>query len=252
MTISTNTIKKQPLTQKLLKIILPSEDKRKLKRLVKSNGFDAFIMSFILADATVLGLMSTKNFSINPDQWLFMLDRLFMGIFITEMVLKIFAIRSKFFKSGWNIFDLSIIIISSIPYASSFIVLRTFRIFRMFKFIHRWPLLGNIIDTFIALIPAIGGLGLVFSIFFYAFSIISVSLYGNIFTEYSSLSTASLMTLETFSIDGWLSHIASKVMSVFPNAWIFFVIQSLSAFLLFVSFIATAIAEVNKAINKKI
>lgn len=242
---------KLPLVQKLCKIVLPNEDKRKLKKLVKSNGFDAFIMSVILADAMVLGLMSTRAFIIIPDQWLFMLDRLFMGIFIVEMFLKIYAMRGAFFKSGWNIFDLSIVAISSVPLASAFIVLRTFRIFRMFKFIHRWPLLGDIIDAFIALVPALLGLGVVSVIFFYAFSVIAVSLYGNVLVEYSSLSMAMIMTLETFSIDGWMSAIAAKAVAVFPHAWMFFGVQSLSAFLLLVSFIATAIAEVVNVIGKK-
>ena len=251
--MSTSAMKKErlPLAQKLMKIIMPSEDKRKLKRLVKSNGFDVFIMSIILADATVLGLMSTKAFAVHPDQWLFMLDRLFMGIFIVEMVLKIYAMRFKFFKSGWNVFDLLIVTVSSVPLTSAFIVLRTFRIFRMFRYIHRWPLLGDIIDAFIALVPAILGLGVVSVIFFYVFAIISVSLYGDVFVEYSVLTTAMLMTLETFSVDGWLSVIATKVMAVFPHAWMFFVIQSLSAFLLLVSFFATAIAEVVNVISKK-
>ncbi len=241
-----------PLVQRLMKIVMPSEDKRKLKKLVKSNGFDAFIMSVILADATVLGLMSTKAFAIQPDQWLFVVDRLFMGIFIVEMLLKIVAMGRGFFKSGWNVFDLLIVIISSVPLASAFIVLRTFRLFRMFKFIHRWPLLGDIIDAFIALVPAILGLGVVSLVFFYAFAIISVSLYGDVFGEYSSLATALLMTLETFSIDGWTTLIATKVMTVFPYAWIFFCGQSMVAFLLVVSFFATAIAEVIKVIGKKV
>jgi len=239
------------LTQKLFKIILPSEDKRKLKKLVSSNGFDAFIMSVILADATVLGIMSTKLFAIHPDQWLFVLDRLFMSIFIVEMFLKIYAMGFKFFRSGWNIFDLFIVAISSVPLASAFIVLRTFRIFRMFKFVHRWPLLGDIIDAFIALVPAVLGLSIIAGIFFYVFAIIAVSLYGNVFAEYSSLSTAMVMTLETFSIDGWMSLIATKVITVFPHAWMFFGVQSLSAFLLLISFFATAIAEVVNVIHKK-
>lgn len=242
---------KIPLVQKLFKIVLPNEDKRKLKKLVKSNGFDAFIMSVILADAVVLGLMSTRAFVISPNHWLFMLDRLFMGIFIVEMFLKIYAMKGTFFKSGWNVFDLLIVAISSVPLASAFIVLRTFRIFRMFKFVHRWPLLGDIIDAFIALVPAVLGLGVVSVIFFYVFAIIAVSLYGNVLVEYSSLSMAMIMTLETFSIDGWMSEIVAKVVAVFPNSWMFFGAQSLSAFLLLVSFIATAVAEVVNVIAKK-
>ena len=229
--------------------IFPKEDKRKLKHLVKSNGFEAFIMSIIVADATVLGVMSTTAFESRPDLGLVILDKLFMSIFIAEMVLKIYALGGKFFKLGWNVFDLFVIVISSFPLTSSFIVLRTFRIFRMFKFIQRWSLLGDIVSAFIALIPAMFGLGVVAVVFFYAFTIISVNLYGDIFSEFESLLPAMAMTLETFSIDGWTTPIATRVISIFPHSWVFFGVQSLVAFLLIISFIATAIAKAIKIVN---
>ena len=227
------------------------DDRRRLVKLVTGFSFDMFIMGVILADAIVLGLMTSDTMIFYFDNGLFLLDRLFMGIFIVEMILKLYALGRGFFKSGWNVFDLVIVAVSSVPFASSFIVLRTLRLFRLFKFVHRWPMLATIIDTFLALVPAILGLGVVFVILYYAFAIIAVNLYGNILIEFATLQSSLLMTLETFRINGWMTPAALRVMNIFPHAWMFFGAQSLVASLLAVSFVATAVAETVKRLAKK-
>ncbi len=246
-----NTNIKSALSQKLHQILFPKEDKRKVRKLVQSHGFDMFIMLLIIADAIVLGLLSSPVVAVHLEQELFVLDRLFMGIFIVEMILKLYALGRGFFKSGWNVFDLVIVAVSSVPFASSFIVLRTLRLFRLFKFVHRWPMLATIIDTFLALVPLIVGWGAVFAILYYAFAIIAVNLYGNILIEFATLKSSLLMTLETFRINGWMTPAALRVMNIFPHAWLFFGVQSLVSSLLAVSFVATAVAETIKRLHKK-
>ena len=59
------------------------------------------------------------------------------------------------------------------------------------------------------------------------------------------------MTLETFGIGGWMTPAAARVMDIFPHAWIFFGIQSVVAFLLVVSFVAAAVAETVKNLERK-
>lgn len=138
---------------KFIHKVLGTDDKRKLIKLVGGTSFDLFIMGIILADAIVLGLMTSEVMSMYFDRGLFLLDRLFMGIFIVEMFLKIYAQGRHFFKSGWNVFDFVIVAVSSIPSASAFIILRTFRLFRLLKYIHRFSKMHNIIEVFIGLLP---------------------------------------------------------------------------------------------------
>lgn len=87
------------------------------------------------------------------DNVLFILDRLCMAIFIMEMLMKLYAYGKGFFKSGWNVFDLIVVAVSSVPFASYFIVLRTFRLFRSLKYVNKFSRLKSIINTFIALLP---------------------------------------------------------------------------------------------------
>lgn len=237
-------IKGGSVKKRILNEVFHKEDKRKLTKLVEGKSFDLFIMSIILADAVVLGLMTSKWIDYYFMNGLFLLDRLFMGIFIVEMLMKLYVYRRNFFKSGWNVFDLTIVAVSSVPFASTFIVLRTFRLFRLLKYVNKFSGLKEIIDTFVKLLPNFVAVMFVFAIFFYAFAIIAVNLYGSVFVEFSSLGTALFALLQTFTLDGWASSIARPVMSVFPHAWVFFSSFVLISFLLVISFVMSEIAVI--------
>ena len=233
-----------------LKTLYYKDDQRRLAKLVTGFSFDMFIMGVILADAIVLGLMTSDLLSYYFNKGMFLLDRLFMGIFIVEMFLKIYALKKKFFASGWNWFDLIIVIVSSIPEASSFIVLRTFRLFRLFKYVQRFSKLHNLVEVFISLLPTFASFVVVFIIFSYVFAIIGVSLFGEVFVDFSSLGVSLFTLLQGFTLDGWASTIARPVMTIFPHAWIYFVSLIVFAFLIVVSFVISALCQINQITKK--
>ena len=68
-----NTNIKSALSQKLHQILFPKEDKRKVRKLVQSHGFDMFIMLLIIADAIVLGLLSSPVVAVHLEQELLLL-----------------------------------------------------------------------------------------------------------------------------------------------------------------------------------
>ena len=152
------------------------KDKRKVKKLVEGNNFDYFILSLICIDAVALGFMTSDITNVFFDNVLFILDRLCMAIFIMEMLMKLYAYGKGFFKSGWNVFDLIVVAVSSVPFASYFIVLRTFRLFRSLKYVNKFSRLKSIINTFIALLPIFVAMLAVFPhswLFFVSFVFIS-------------------------------------------------------------------------------
>lgn len=220
------------------------KDKRKVKKLVEGKNFDWLIMSLILMDAVILGLMTASFMTDSLRADLFVLDRLFMAIFIIEMIMKIYAYGKKFFKSGWNVFDFVVIAISSVPVASYFIILRTFRLFRLLRYINKFSRLKQVINTFIALLPNFMAMLLVFVVFVYVFAIIAVSLFGDVFVEFASLGSALFALLQIFTLDGWASDIARPVMAIFPHAWIFFVSFVFISFLIVISFLMSAVSEI--------
>lgn len=227
-------------------------DRRRVKKLVEGKNFDFLIMSLICMDAVILGLMTSDAMNRFFEGGLFILDRLFMAIFIIEMIMKIFAFGKKFFKSGWNVFDFAVIAISSVPFASSFIIFRTFRLFRLLRYVNKFTRLKQMINTFLALLPNFMAMLLVMAVFFYVFAIMAVCLFGDVFIEFSDLGSSLFALLQVITLDGWASNIARPVMAVFPHSWLFFVSFVFISFLITVSFLMSVVSEVvRRAFNLK-
>lgn len=227
-------------------------DRRRVKKLVEGKNFDFLIMSLICMDAVIWGLMTSDAMNRFFEGGLFILDRLFMAIFIIEMIMKIFAFGKKFFKSGWNVFDFAVIAISSVPFASWFIIFRTFRLFRLLRYVNKFTRLKQMINTFLALLPNFMAMLLVMAVFFYVFAIMAVCLFGDVFIEFSDLGSSLFALLQVVTLDGWASNIARPVMAVFPHSWLFFVSFVFISFLITVSFLMSVVSEVvRRAFNLK-
>ena len=227
-------------------------DRRRVKKLVEGKNFDFLIMSLICMDAVILGLMTSDAMNRFFEGGLFILDRLFMAIFIIEMIMKIFAFGKKFFKSGWNVFDFVVIAISSVPFASWFIIFRTFRLFRLLRYVNKFTRLKQMINTFLVLLPNFMAMLLVMAVFFYVFAIMAVCLFGDVFIEFSDLGSSLFALLQVVTLDGWASNIARPVMAVFPHSWLFFVSFVFISFLITVSFLMSVVSEVvRRAFNLK-
>ena len=227
-------------------------DRRRVKKLVEGKNFDFLIMSLICMDAVILGLMTSDAMNRFFEGGLFILDRLFMAIFIIEMIMKIFAFGKKFFKSGWNVFDFVVIAISSVPFASWFIIFRTFRLFRLLRYVNKFTRLKQMINTFLAMLPNFMAMLLVMAVFFYVFAIMAVCLFGDVFIEFSDLGSSLFALLQVVTLDGWASNIARPVMAVFPHSWLFFVSFVFISFLITVSFLMSVVSEVvRRAFNLK-
>ena len=227
-------------------------DRRRVKKLVEGKNFDFLIMSLICMDAVILGLMTSDAMNRFFEGGLFILDRLFMAIFIIEMIMKIFAFGKKFFKSGWNVFDFVVIAISSVPFASWCIIFRTFRLFRLLRYVNKFTRLKQMINTFLALLPNFMAMLLVMAVFFYVFAIMAVCLFGDVFIEFSDLGSSLFALLQVVTLDGWASNIARPVMAVFPHSWLFFVSFVFISFLITVSFLMSVVSEVvRRAFNLK-
>jgi len=78
-------------------------------RLVESSRFEKFIIAIITVNAVILGLETSPSIMARFGGILVAMDKAAIGIFVIEIVLKLFAYRLRFFTSGWNLFDLAIV-----------------------------------------------------------------------------------------------------------------------------------------------
>ena len=231
---------KKNASKKIVKNLYINDDQRRLTKLVTGKSFDIFIMSMIIANAVLLGLMTSPTMDFYFANIMYLLDRLFMAIFVVEMGLKIFALKKNFFKSGWNIFDLTVVALSTVPFMSSFIVLRTFRIFRLLKYVAKFTKAENLVQTFISLMPLFVAFLGVFLVFFYVFAIVSVGLYGEEVVFFRDLPVAMVTLLKMGLFESWKAAVLMPMMVQYSDAWIFFGVISLIKRLFIVSFILVA------------
>jgi voltage-gated sodium channel len=86
-----------------------------------------------------------------PTQAINYLDYSITVFFVIEILIRFIGEPKKlnFFKSGWNIFDTLIVLISLIPIPnnSSFLLLRLLRVFRVLRIISVVPELKKIIEA---------------------------------------------------------------------------------------------------------
>ncbi len=218
------------------------EERSKARKVVEDKNFDYLIMFLICMDAVVLGLLTVDFVDVDFVIMLFLFDRLCMAIFIVEMLLKMYAYGPRFFKSGWNVFDLTVITLSSLPVVNYLIVLRTFRLFRLLRYIGRFKSMKNIINIFLMILPNFAAMTAVLGVFMYVFGVLAVSLFGEVFVEFADLPSALFVLLQTFSLDAWISAVVRPVMAVYPHAWVFFLSFVMVSFLIIISFLLSVIS----------
>ncbi|MEQ8238471.1 MAG: ion transporter [Cyclobacteriaceae bacterium] len=230
-------------------------DRAKLRLLIESSIFQNTIIGLIIANSLLIGLETSpeivKSFGFIIDQ----LDLIILVIFILEMALKLYAYGWSFFRSTWNIFDSSIILISVMPsIGAAFSVLRALRILRTLRLLKNIPKLKIIIESLLHAIPSIGWIMVLLLIIFYIFTIIGNSLFSETHPEYFGTFLDTLFTLfQTMTLESWASNIARPIINETPFASIYFVVFILIATYTTLNiFIAIVVNTMNELHHKEI
>jgi len=115
----------------------------------------------------------------------------FMAIFTLEAILKIIAMKKKYFKDSWNIFDFIVVIGTILVLVLSFsgagvdvstqsTILRSLRIGRVFRLVKRAKQLQIIFQTLIVSLPSLGSLGVLLVLLLFLYAIIGVYLFATV------------------------------------------------------------------------
>lgn len=109
-------------------------------------------------------------------------DTFFTWTFVAELAFNMYgAYLVRFFRSGWNVFDLIIVLISVLNWAGALAgagflkTLRTFRVFRLFK---RVESLNKVITALIKAIPGMANAFEIMVLVMAIYAIIGVEIYG--------------------------------------------------------------------------
>ena len=223
----------------------------KIVQVRDSRWFSNLTTIIIIAYASILGFKTLDEVDTHYDFFLKFADYFVTVYFVFELAIKMVAEKKfvNFFKSGWNLFDFIIVLITLLPLESSnyAAIARLMRVFRILRLFTARPELKAIIDMLIKAIPAIIDIVILMFIIFYIYAII-----GNFFFEelpsglWENFLVSMLTLFRVLTFEDW-TDVMYEAMEVYPWAWSYFVSFIIfAAFVFFNLFVAVIIGEMQK------
>lgn len=198
--------------------------RQRLVKFVETPVFINFITGLILVNAVTLGL---ETYPVNApilSEALPLADNVIVTIFVIELLLKMVAYGPRFFKSGWNWFDLIIVSVSLFPDAGAFTVLRAMRILRVFRLFSVMPEMRKVVEALMKAIPGMSAILAVLALMFYVSAVMATKLFGGSSEQFESLGASAFTLFQVMTLEGWAMDVARPVMENYPFAWLFFLI----------------------------
>ncbi len=167
-----------------------------IRTILSQKVFEWFIAGVIIVNSALIGVETYVSTPLIQ-----FVQHLALGIFTIEILMRWIARENikSFFSDGWNIFDLSIVLISYIPeslFAESSIAtaIRVLRVFRIFRLLRAFPELKIMTSVLIRSLSTLFYNGLFFFIFMYLFAIIGITLFKLPTPETADVATQSALT----------------------------------------------------------
>ncbi|MFU8877426.1 MAG: ion transporter [Wenzhouxiangellaceae bacterium] len=204
-----------------------------------------FIIGLILVNAAILGLETSPAVMERVGGVLIALNKTILGVFVVEILIKLWAFGPRFFRSGWNVFDFLIVAVALVPASGPLEVLRALRILRVLRLLSQVERLRKIVDSLIHALPGMGWAAALLLLVFYVFAVMGTMMFGPQFPEYwGSLGRSFFTLFQIMTLESWSSGIARPMLEQIPLAWMYFVpfilVSSFMVLNLFIAIIVTA------------
>ena len=225
------------------------------RRLTDDSRFTRFISIVIAINAVTLGLETWPEAMAGYGDMLYGIDRAALAIFVVEILLKLFGHGTRFFKSGWNVFDFIIVGIALMPASGAFSVLRALRILRALRLLSVVPQMRAVVEALLAAVPGMGAIIAVLGLVFYIAAVMATKLFAAQFPDWFGSVGASMYSLfQIMTLESWSMGIVRPVMETHPWAWAFFVpfilVTSFTVLNLFIGIIVDAMQSQHEAEEK--
>ena len=153
--------------------------KKTAKAISTNRWFEWSITAIILINSILIGVETYVD--LTPIR---IIQKVILGIFTVEILIRFIAADSvkSFFTDGWNIFDLTLVLIGYIPEslfasASTLMALRVLRVFRVLRLLRAAKEIKVIVTVLIRSMSAMFYNVILFLIFVYLFAIAGVGLF---------------------------------------------------------------------------
>ena len=215
---------------------------------VTSAPVQRFVIGLILLNAVTLGLETSAAVMAAYGTLLHAVDQAILAVFVVEILAKLYASRGRFFRDGWNVFDLVVVGIALVPASGPLAVLRTLRVLRVLRLISTVPRLRMVVEALLHAVPGIGAIAGLMVLIFYVGAVMATSLFAADFPDWFGSIARSMYTLfQVMTLESWSMGIARPVMVEYPYAWLFFVpfilIATFTMLNLFIAIIVNTMQE---------
>lgn len=220
----------------------------RLRILIESSRFQNVILAVIIINAIIIGMETSPAIMAQFGGALIALDTIALGIFIVEILLKLFVYRLSFFKNGWNVFDFVIVAVALLPTGGNLSVLRALRILRALRLVSAMPKMRKVVQGLFAAIPSMGTVILLLGLVFYIAAVMATKLFGGEFPQwFGSIGESFYSLFQIMTLESWSMGIVRPIMEIYPWAWVFFVpfvlVTSFVVLNLFIAIIVNAMHE---------
>lgn len=177
-------------------------------RITTSKWFTSLIIGVIVLAGFLVGVETFPSMMEKYSDLLHTLDKIVLGIFTLEVVLKIAAEKKRpwrYFADGWNIFDFTIVAVCYLPLGGSYVaVLRMFRLLRVIRLITVVPKLQLLVTALLRSLPSMFYVCLLLFLLFYVYAVIGVMLFsGNDPVHFGNLWTSFLSLFRIVTLEDW-------------------------------------------------
>lgn len=186
-----------------------------LKGIVNSSRFQNFITSVILFAALLVGVETDPGLVAQFGTVLHILDKVVLGIFVVEIVLKLGAEGSKpwrYFTDPWNSFDFLIVVAVFLPINSQYVtVLRLARLLRVLRLVRAVPRLQVLVGALLKAIPSMGYVSLLLFMVFYVYGVAGVFMFGkNDPFRFGDLPTTFVTLFQVATAEEWVQTLNTQ------------------------------------------
>lgn len=190
----------------------------------ESKLYSGFILTVILMNTGFLIAQTWKEVAVRVGWYCIALDSIFLGIYIMEIILKLYIWRKQFFKDGWNNMDFTIVVFGVIDFLLPLImasmvgnngatIFRLLRIFRGIRAIRALRVLRTIrflntlqviLTTLLQSIRSIGAIVALITLFMYMFAVVGRGIFAEVDDEhFGSLFKALFTLFQLLTLDDW-------------------------------------------------
>lgn len=217
----------------------------RLRDILDGRIFRFSIVVLIIINAIILGALTYRTLPEDIRRTLIAADQIIVFIFVAEILVKLVAQRTDFFRSGWNIFDFLVVGLSLIPGGHGITVLRALRVLRVLRLLRFVPMMRRVTEALFRALPGMGAIISIIILVIYVYAVMATTMFGQTENEevlalFGDLPSAALTMFQIMTLDGWRSEVVQLVIDDgHPWAgWFFIVYIFLVSFAILNLFIA--------------